>query len=219
MKKLTAIALCVALLLSLCACSGGKDENGKADSGKDDGGVFSNIISGKIFEKTTTTTMPAEEASHVAQKIEHGRFDSFDGYSDEEKEKIKDFVEQDGYTLEYNEDGSGTLSNEEGSWFVGKGWVDNEYTASVPPVNFGTVTMSSEYEEKGESYYIFLVKETSAATVQEYTEKLKAAGFTEDVESQSDVDAGIVTFCASNSGGKRVEAAYSSYGFTLKIFK
>ena len=219
MKKLTAVALCAALLLCFCACSGGKDENGKADGGKDDGGVFSNIISGKIFEKTTTTTMPAEEASHLAQKIESGRFDSFDGYSDEEKEKIKNFVEQDGYTLEYNEDGSGTLSNEEGSWFVGKGWVDNEYTASVPPVDFGTVTMSSEYEEKGESYYIFLVKETSAATVQEYTEKLKAAGFTEDVESQSDVDAGIVTFCASNSGGKRVEAAYSSYGFTLKIFK
>ena len=219
MKKIIALAASAVLLLSLCSCTVIRNEDGKADSEKSDGGVFSNIISGKIFEKTTTTTMPAEEASHIAQKIENGRFDTFDGYSDEDKEKIREYAAQDGYTLEYNEDGSGTLSNEEGSWFVGKGWVDNEYTDSVPPIDFGTITMSSVLEDSGRSYYIFLIKNTSASAALDYTEKLKAAGFTEDVESQTDVDAGIVTYCASDSSGKRVEAAYSSYGFTVKISK
>ena len=219
MKRIFALIASALLLLSLCACSVIKDKDGKADSGKSDGGVFSNIKSGKIFGKTTTTTMPAEEASHLASKIENGRFDNFDNYSDEEKEKIKEYVEQDGYTLEYNEDGSGTLSNEEGSWFVGKGWVDNEYTDSVPPIDFGTITMSSELEENGESFYIFLIKNTNASTAYEYTEKLKAAGFTENAEGESNVDLGVVTYCASDSSGKRVEAAYSSYGFTLKIYK
>ena len=162
--------------------------------------------------------MPEEEASHVASKIEDGRFGDFSAYNDEEKEKIKEYVEKDGYTLEYNDDGSGTLSNEEGSWYVGKGWVDNEYTKGVPPIDFGTITMSSEAEESGGKFYIFLIRDATAYTANEYAEKVKAAGFADTGESECCPDAGVVSYAGVNSSGKRVEIAYSSYGFTVKIF-
>ncbi len=215
MKKIIAVLSVLAVLLCCSSCKKGcADKPSGADEKKDS--IFSGIFSDKK-ETTTTTTMPEEEASHLADKIEKGRFDSFDEYSDDEKEKIKEYVEKDGYSLEYNSDGSGTLSNEEGSWFVGKGWVDNEYTKGMPAVDFGTVTMSSEMDEGGEKYYIFLIRDTTAYKVQEYVEALKNAGFAEIGENESSPDLGIVTFIGENSDGHHVEAAYSGNGFTLKI--
>lgn len=219
MKKIIAVLSVIAVILCFSSCKkGGGDNLSGKDEKKDSvhSGIFSDKKD-KEKETTTTTTMPEEKVSHIADKIEKGRFDSFDGYSDEEKQKIKEQVEKDGYTLEYNSDGSGTLSNEEGSWFVGKGWVDNEYTKGMPAVDFGTVTMSSEMDEGGEKYYIFLIRDTTAYKVQEYVEALKKAGFSETGKSESNPDAGVVTFIGENGNGQHVEAAYSANGFTLKI--
>ena len=142
---------------------------------------------------------------------------SNNNYNEEEKEKIKEYVEKDGYTLEYNKDGSGTLSNEEGSWYIGKGWVENEYTKNVPPIDFGTITMSSEMEEKDEKYYIFLIRDSSPMDASDYVEALKNAGFNETGHNESSVEAGVVTFTGENNNGQHIELAYSSYGFTVKI--
>lgn len=215
MKKFTAIIMIISVILCLTSCgkkSAQSDENGK-------NGLFEKASS-ETADKTSavSTTMPQEEVSHVAKKLEKGRLGSFDSYSEEEKAEIKKQVEKDGYTLEYNEDGSGTLSNEEGTWFVGKGWVDNEYTVDVPPIDFGTVTMSSEYEEGGESCYIFLVRNVTAVRAQEYVDSLKAAGFSEVGENESNPDLGVVTFAGERSDGRHIEAAYSLNGFTVKIY-
>lgn len=217
MKKIISALLALSVLFCFASC--GKKDDSKKE--KDEGGGFlSGILPDKEDkkEKTTTTTMPEEEASHVASKIEDGRLDSFSSYNEEEKAKIKEYVEKDGYSLEYNSDGSGTLSNEEGSWYVGKGWVDNEYTEGVPPIDFGKITMSSEMEENDGKYYIFLIREASVYTANEYVEKVKAAGFADTGGSVCDVDSGIISYTGDDGNGKRVEIAYSSYGFTVKIF-
>lgn len=218
MKKIISALLVLAVLFSFSAC--GKKSTGETEKNdKDSGGAFSGLISADKDkkEKTTTTTMPEEDVSHIAKKIEDGRFDNFSSYNEKEKEKIKEYVEKDGYTLEYNPDGSGTLSNEEGSWFVGKGWADNEYTKGVPVIDFGTVTMSSEMEEGNGKYYIFLIRDASVYKVKEYVDAVSAAGFSDDGSSVLDIDSGVISFSGENDSGKRIEIAYSSYGFTVKI--
>lgn len=214
MKKFASLIFTAALLLCLCSCQ--KNESGSADSG-----IFSGVISkidGGKEEKTTTTTMPSEEASHLAEEIENGRFDSFDSYNKEEKEKIKEYVEKDGYTLEYNEDGSGTLSNEEGKWLIGKGWVRNDYTRGIPEIDFGEITMSTESVESGKDCYVFLVKKATPDNAQQYIKKLIAAGFKDTGESQLNADSGMVAFSGKDDSGRVIAAAYSSFGFTVKIF-
>lgn len=218
MKRIA--ALFTAFLMMLCLCSCRKDTSSENDKKEDSKGFFSSILPSdkkNKEDKTTTTTMTPEKASHVAEKIEDGHFESFSEYNEEEKEKIKEYVEKDGYTLEYNKDGSGTLSNEEGSWYIGKGWVENEYTKNVPPIDFGTITMSSEMEEKDEKYYIFLIRDSSPMDASDYVAALKKAGFKEIGHSESNVEAGIVTFTGENNNGQHIELAYSSYGFTVKI--
>lgn len=199
MKKIMAVVLLTVALLCLFAC---KKSNGD---------------SGETTTTTTTTTILEEEASHIAQKLEKGGIDSFDKFSEEDKKAIKEYAEKDGYTLEYNDDGSATISNEEGQWFVGKGWVDNEYTEGVPPLDFGTITKSSELNEGEEKSYYFLVKETSADKTIEYVDSLIAAGFAETGEGERNADAGIVTFVGENESGKHIEIAYTSNGLTMKI--
>ncbi len=201
-----------------CFCSCGRIVVSKDGKEKKDG-FFAGIFSSdrKKSDEETTAVKTPEDLSHAADKIEKGRFDSFSGYSEEEKRKIKEYAAEDGYTLEYNDDGSGTLSNEEGSWLVGRGWVENEYTEGVPPLDFGKITMSSEMEEESEKFYIFLIRDASSLKAQEYVESLEAAGFKDTGSSVSDVDAGIISFIGENEDGKRIETAYSSNGFTVKI--
>ena len=156
MKKIAAAVLSVMLVFSLGACSG------KSDGG--DTAVNTTAGSGTSYsdETSESTTLSQQKIEHIAESIEKGRFDTFDSYSDDEKEKIKQAVESDGYTLEYNPDGSGTLSNDEGSWFIGKGWVDNEFTQGVPAPDFGTVTMSAQDKDDNGDFYIFLLREVTA---------------------------------------------------------
>ncbi|MCQ2479920.1 MAG: hypothetical protein MJ120_04690 [Clostridia bacterium] len=221
MKKIIALISTLLLLLSLSSCkvaeSDKKDPQGEKK--ETHSGILSGIFSGKEKETTTTTTMGEEEVSHLADKLEKGRLDSFASYSDKEKQQIKQQVEKDGYSLEINEDGSGTLSNEEGSWYVGKGWYDNEYAMDVPPIDFGSITMSGESDEGDGKFYIYLIRSATVYQVADYVESLKSAGFTEKVESDINTDAGVVSFSGSNKDGKRVVLGYSQYGFTVKIYK
>ncbi len=222
MKKIIAILLSLMLLLSLSSCKVAENSKKEPQGEKKEShsGILSGFFNGKEKETTTTTTtMPAEEVSHVADKLVHGRLDSFASYSDKEKQQIKQQVEKDGYSLEINDDGSGTLSNEEGSWYVGKGWYDNDYAMDVPPIDFGSITMSGESEENDGKFYIYLIRNATVYQAADYVEKLKSAGFAEDVESDINTDAGVVSYSASNKDGKKVVLGYSQYGFTMKIYK
>ena len=212
MKKIAAAVLTFLIACALCSCSD------KADGGNDAANTA--VSSGTSYsdETSETTTLSQQKIDHIAESIEKGRFSTFDSYSDEEKEQIKQAVEEDGYTLEYNPDGSGTLSNDEGSWFIGKGWVDNEFTKGLPAPNFGEVTMSAQDKDDGGDFYIFLLREVTAQEAADYVAELEKAGFTKEDSRQIDVNAGVVMFDASNSAGKYVSVGYSSNGFTLKIY-
>ena len=217
MKRYFAALLAVLLLAVMTACHVQKQQpDGKTAA---DGASGSSSAAQKSEQSTTaSTTLSSQRAERVANEIEHGQFESFAGYNEEEKEKIKQSVERDGYTLEYHADGSATLSNEEGEWFVGKGWVQNEFTEGLPPVTFGKVTMSAENTEQGETYYIFLIRSATVTQVADYVEALQAAGFApSSAENVVDIDNGIISFDAENAAGKHVSVGYSVNGFTLKI--
>ena len=212
MKKIAAAVLSVMLVFALGACSG------KSNGGDTAVNTTAGLGTSYSDETSESTTLSQQKIEHIAESIEKGRFDTFDSYSDEEKEKIKQAVEKDGYTLEYNPDGSGTLSNDEGSWFIGKGWVDNEFTQGVPAPDFGTVTMSAQDKDDDGDFYIFLLREVTAQEASDYVAELEKAGFTDADSKQIDVDAGAVMFDASNGVGKYVSVGFSSNGFTLKIY-
>ena len=212
MKKLLQLLLpllAISLLLSSCK--------------KNDEHLQSTSPSESSAESTTTaeetTTLSPQRAEGVAMEIEKGRFESFDKYSDNEKELIKNAVEEDGYTLEYNDDGTATLSNEEGSWFIGTGWADNEYTKDLPKPDFGTVTMSAEDSEKGNDFYIFLIRSATAQQVADYVDKLEESGFKPTQETVVDVKNNVISFYGTNPGGKSVEIGFTTNGLTIKIYK
>ncbi len=206
MKKVWLFLIVTSLLL-LCACGDNSSEETPADK-----------INTSSSVTPETTTLP-QKIEHIAQKLENGMLDNLDEYSDDEKEQIKQAVENDGYTLEYNADGSGTLSNEEGEWTVGAGWVRNEYTDSVPEIDFADVTMSLEDKDSGGEYYMFLIRQANFLEVENYVETLEQCGFNK-VETKTVIQEGnTVVFEAENAQGKRVELGYSSLGFTLKIYK
>ena len=207
MKKLRFVIIACALLL-LCAC--------EADVTQEKTTTLDGTSNSSATKETTTLPQKIE---HIAQKLENGMLDNLDEYSDDEKEQIKQAVENDGYTLEYNDDGSGTLSNEEGEWIVGAGWVKNEYTDGVPEIDFADVTMGLEDKDSKGNYYMFLLRKANFLEVENYVETLEQAGFdnveTKTVNQQGDA----VVFEAENAQGKRIELGYSSLGFTLKIYK
>lgn len=204
MKKVWLVILVLVLFL-LCSCEGNNTQQttSKADSSS---------------ATQQTTTVP-QKIEHVAQKLENGMLDNLDEYSDDEKDQIKQAVENDGYTLEFNPDGSGTLSNEEGEWTVGAGWVRNEYTETVPEIDFANITMSLEDKDSDGEYYMFLIRQANFLEVENYVETLEQCGFNK-VETKTVIqESNTVVFEAENAQGKRVELGYSSLGFTLKLYK
>lgn len=207
MKK-AGFVIAVCLLLFLCACEDSVVQNKTTNP---DGTSTSSAIK-------ETTTLP-QKIEHIAQKLENGMLDNLDEYSDDEKEQIKQAVENDGYTLEYNSDGSGTLSNEEGEWTVGAGWVKNEYTEGVPEIDFANVTMGYEDKDSKGDYYMFLIRQANFLEVENYVETLEQAGFNKVETKTVNQHGNAVVFEAENDQGKRVELGYSSLGFTLKIYK
>lgn len=211
MKKLTALLFSVLLLMSFAACQKG-ETNG--DSSKTSAANGSDVSS----SAQQKTTVPEQRIDHIAQSIEQGQFEGFDRYTDGDKEKIKKAVEKDGYSLVYNDDGSGTLSNDEGSWFVGKGWVNNKFTDGLPKPEFGVITMSAQDKDDSGDFYIFLIRKASVKEVTDYVDKLETLGFKAQGEKVESIENGAVVFNAENEQGKKVEIAYSSNGFTYKIY-
>lgn len=209
MKKILLLLIACAMLL-FCAC----DED--APKVEEDQTKSTSQSSAPSEESTTVAPQRIE---HIAEKLEKGMLENLDEYNEEEKEQIKSAVEKDGYTLEFNDDGSGVLSNEEGEWTVAAGWVENEYTEGIPVIDFGTVTMSMEDEDSKGKYYMFLIRQANFLEVENYVETLGQIGFTDVISKVVNQSANAVVFEAQNSNGKRIELGYSSNGFTFKIYK
>ena len=212
MKKLPLLLAALTISLSFAACKEIKNNNENTSSS------LAEDSSASVSATEERTTLSSQRAEGVARDIEKGRFDSFSQYSDEEKELIKKSVEQDGYTMKYNSDGSATISNDEGSWFIGTGWAENEYTEGLPKVDFGTVTMSAQGEEQGKDFYIFLIKNAAAQQVADYIETLEEAGFSDSGDKIVDIQNGVISFIGTNSESKTVELGYTANGMTLKIY-
>ncbi len=166
---------------------------------------------------TTTTTDSHQKIQQAAEKVKNGNLGSFSEYSDEELEEIVSAVAKDGYSLEIKDDGSGILSNEEGEWIVGKGWVENEYTKGVPEIDFGEITMSVEDEDSQGKYYMFLIRSASFLEAENYVETLCQRGFDNIQDKVINQKGNMIVFNAQNDQGKKVSLGYSSNGFTLKL--
>ncbi len=173
----------------------------------------------KVEESTEPTALLEEEADYYAKKIAKGRLGSLKEFNEKEKAEIKKELENEGYTVVFNDDGSGLISNEDGQWYIGKGWNDTDYTDGVPAVDFGTITMSSEEKDNQGNSYIFLVRDVTSNQAADYVEKLKKAGFEEQPGSAVDAKSGVVQFIGKNKSGKTVNVGYSSRGFTVRIYK
>ncbi|MBQ8784356.1 MAG: hypothetical protein IJZ57_11360 [Clostridia bacterium] len=209
MKKILLLLIACAMLL-LCACD---EDTPKVEEDQNKSTSQSSAPSEE------STTVPSQRIEHIAEKLENGMLENLDEYNEEEKEQIKSAVEKDGYTLEFKDDGSGVLSNEEGEWTVAAGWVENEYTEGIPVIDFGTVTMSMEDEDSKGNYYMFLIRQANFLEVENYVETLGQIGYTDVISKVVNQSANAVVFEAQNSNGKRIELGYSSNGFTFKIYK
>lgn len=209
MKK-AALFLLVGIMILLCSCNSETPVAESTTSKNEE----SNTTSG-----SQATTIPPQRIEHIAEKIEQGMIENLDEYSDEEKEQIKEAIEKDGYTIEFKDDGSGVLSNEEGEWTVAAGWVNNDYTEGIPEIDYGEVTMSMEDEDQKGAYYMFLIRKADFLEVENYVETLEQVGFTKIESKVVEQSSNTIVFVASNSAGKLIELGYSQNGFTLKLYK
>ena len=209
MKRIAVLPILLMLAVFFTAC---QKETTDATSSEP------NSSESSTLSEQDKTTVPQQRINHIAESIEQGQFESFDRYTDTDKEKIKKAVEDDGYTLVYNKDGSGTLSNDEGSWYVGKGWVSNKFTDGLPKPEFGVITMSAQDKDENGEFYIFLIRKASVKEVADYVDKLEQLGFKAEGEKVESIENGAVVFNAKNADGKKVEIAYSSNGFTYRIY-
>lgn len=215
-KVLIILAAAAAAGLMLCSCS--SSQSSETGSSPQEVSAASQTEAGAAEDETTT--LSSQKAEGVARDIEKGNFDNFKNYSDQEKELIRQTVEKDGYTLEYNDDGSATLSNDEVSVIIGAGWVENEYTKDIPAPGFGTVTKSSEGSDSGNDFYIFLIKDADAQQIADYISKLEQTGFAAVGEKTVDIENGVISFDGQNSEGKKISIGFTQRnGMTLKITK
>ena len=213
MKRFLAGFTACLFVLSLSACSVGKDKE-KSTQQQTENVSESSTAEGAV----TTTAIPEQRVEHVAESVEKGLISDFGQFSDADKKKIKEKIEEDGYTFEYNSDGSATLGNEEVTVVVGRGWEDNEYTKGIPEYTDGDITMGSNGSDSDGDFCIFLVRNSSAKEAIEYVGKLEEAGFKDDNKEMS-AEAAVVSFEGKNSEGRQVSVGYSSYGFTIKAYK
>lgn len=222
MKKIIVLILALTLLLSLVAC-GDKTPNGDDPLHRDDettgGNTPGNIDIGSIL------------AGNGSSSVIWANTDS--AYKDEFIRQ----AEEEGMTVSFGNDGSTTLTDEDGNklvqkpdgtWVfesdngeqidVGSGkWPDNEFTRILPKPS---MAINTTYVEDSGFSVIFAEGATKDA-VKAYEAQLKSKGFTIDPEAFDQAMMGMVmyTYSASNSAGYRVELSFVSGTATLSVSK
>ena len=219
MKKLLAILLMTAMLLSLIACGDKKDSDEDSDRGNSNSSDvnpenidFSAIMSGN--GGTDIVWGKQDEATKQAI-IEEGRQDGVDvSFGADGSMTV---VDTDGTTVVQNPDGTWIVRNADGSeGQLGGNWPDNEYTRLVPEPDFELYAASTDEE----GFYVSFSNVT-LDQIKAYVARVKAAGFNinEEVEEQAIGGMVIYSFTAENSEGYTVEISSAAGTTGMAISK
>ncbi len=229
MKKITAILLVLLLAFSLAACGGDKQPNNDDPLNRDDPST-SQTQSGE--NNGDTSGAPDVDFNEIMG----GATDTVWGKQDEAtKQQIISEAKADGYDVTFGADGSMTLvnpttgetviQNSDGTWTfddgegsgqLGGSWPDNEFTKLIPNPGFDMLMTSTEGND-----FTAAFSNTTVEQLREYTEKVKAAGFTIDAETM-DEDAGgmvIYTYTAKNAQGYTIQISFAMGSSTVVIEK
>ncbi|MBO4366054.1 MAG: hypothetical protein J5843_00210 [Clostridia bacterium] len=240
MKQLLLALLALALMLSLCACnlssigSGLTDligsyieddlplsrEDDPAASGEENGDVnVSSILEGLGLDSILSSV----GGSDVLNGLTDGDLkkkilgllqdNGLGAYLDENGGLV--IPGKDGNEIHQNEDGSWSVSKEDGAAQYGGEWPDNEFTRLVPKPSFKLVGASTDSDEFNVAFSGVTVDQIRA-----YAGELKLAGFTIDIETndQDVMGIAIYSFSASNGSGYTVSLSFTSgySGLSLK---
>lgn len=224
MKKWFTVLLAVLLVCSLAACG----EKPNDDSLKRPG------TSGSDSAQGGNTESP--EVDFGAILAGNGGTDTVYGKQDAAaKQRIIDAGKEEGLDVSFGADGSMTVKDEDGTeivqkadgtWTVktaeggegqlGGDWPDNEFTKLVPKPDFALTAANTTAEE-----FTVAFSDATVEQMRAYTEKVKAAGFTADAETEDQELMGMViyTYSASNASGYRIEIFSTSGTSGLTISK
>jgi len=224
MKKTLLTILALALAFSLAACGGGKTDSPTASTSPPATGGSAPST------KPTESAVTAPDLNSViggSTKLSDADPASQQAMIDEARRQGGDmefrsdgsvvFTDPDGNVVVQNPDGSWSYQDEDGgsvSMQMGGNWPDNEFTQMLPKPDF---TITSAVDADGVFNVMF-----SGVTIEQlkdYTEKVKAAGFsfdeeTEDMEVQGTV---VYTYTAKNADDCEVTVFFTSgaSGITL----
>ncbi|MDO4487495.1 MAG: hypothetical protein Q4B67_00190 [Eubacteriales bacterium] len=158
-------------------------------------------------------------------------------FEDEETKRI--FVEEakaEGVEVIFGADGTTTMieptgekyvQTPDGVWTIdapdggtiqmGGNWPDNEFTKGVPEPSFGITAV-----EETSIGFTAILETDNLDDLKKYCEKIKVAGFTEELDEQEVQVQGmdIYSFTAKNSAGKSVNIAFTAgvAGITISNF-
>ena len=237
MKRVFAILLALAMVFALSAC-GGKDapapSGGQGSTAANQGGA------GPESGAPTPDTQPPDDGDIVPEvdmsAILGGATDTVWGKQDEAtKQAIIADAKNDGVDVSFGADGSMTVvdtdgsvmvQNPDGTWTyqdedggeaqIGGDWPDNEFTKLVPKPDFALTAASAD-----DGGFTVAFTDATIEQMRDYAEKVKAAGFTADAQTEDQEVMGMViyTYSASNADGYTVEIFSASGTSGMSISK
>ena len=224
-KTILITVIALILMLALTACGGG---------GGSDSGTLSRSEPGD--ESPLSRDDPGDSGSGAgSSEIDMGAVLSGNGgaalissYDEATKQAFVAEAKADGYDVTFGADGSTRMENKEtgevliqnadGTWSFGEDgtlqmggdWPDNEFTKLVPKPDFAISLAGGE----GGSFGITFI-DASIEQIKDYVEKVKAAGFTINAETEDMAAAGMViySYTAQNASGYTV-TVFSASGMT-----
>lgn len=238
MKKVLLIILAFVLVLSLAACGGsGSTTAGTTtpESTGDAPAIRPSDDAPLVRPGNDTPTTPSPDANTPSLSTVIGGDTLLSEYDEATKQAWIDEASAVGCKLEFKPDGSAVYTDDEGSviiqqpdgtWAtegeeggleqVGGGWPDNEFTKLIPKPDF-TVNISGV---DGNSFAVTF-SDATIDQIKEYTEQVKAAGFTLDAETEDLEAAGMViySYTAGNADGYVINVFSASGVAGLSIEK
>ncbi len=245
MKRILAFLLVSALVFTLAACGKSGTDNSGDDSPltRSDSPSQSQTPGGDESEEGGASgiiTGPAVSLESVLTYIETGDTSAFDPtkLSEADKQALKQSVENAGGKIVYGADGSiditgsdstriiihpdGTYegTDSDGNPFSYQdmhNWPDSELGRAVPEPDCGISLVNEE-----DGVLEALVSADTADQAKQYVAKLKAAGFTDDIEETDMLDYGMYSYSAVNSERIKVEVVFvdmaGSKGCTVSAY-
>ncbi len=235
MKKLFALILALIMLLTLVSCELDVDE-------------LVNVLQGiaSEAEKTDTDEASDDENTEVSDPAEFdfGAIMSGNSAADTIWGKQDDATKQamiaegakDGMDVSFGNDGSMTVVDKatgetviqkpDGTWVIknadgsegqfGGNWPENEFTKLLPKPDIELVAATSN-----ESEFAVLFKNVTIDQVRAYADKVKAAGFTVDLEIQDQEVMGMViySYTAKNAAGYEVVITFAAGASGVTLIK